>query len=62
MVVPEPSNMSAAVRFPPRAPSRPNAAAAVSARSRFSQFAVPKSRLALVSMTSQVSSSRSAIV
>jgi hypothetical protein len=38
------------------------AAAAATARSRFSQTAVPKSRLADKSTTSQVSSSRSAII
>ena len=38
------------------------AAAAATARSRFSQLAVPKSKLADASTTSQVSSSRSAII
>ena len=57
-----PSNVTAPSRLPARDVRNPNAAAAASARSRFSQRAVPKSRLAEPSTTSQVSSSRSAIV
>ena len=49
-------------RLPARAVRKPTAAVAASARSRFSHAAVPKSRLGDWSTTTQVSSSRSAIV
>ena len=49
-------------RLPCRAVRNPKAAAAASTRSRFSQSAVPKSRLAERSATTHVSISRSASV
>jgi hypothetical protein len=52
----------APTRFPVLAVRNAVAAAAASARSRFSQAAVPKARLAEQSTRSQVSSSRSAMV
>ena len=54
--------MIAPIRLPPPLLRYAIAAAAATARSRFSQPAVPKSRLADTSTTSQVSSSRSAII
>ena len=53
---------SAPTRFPDRLVRKPTAATIASARSRFSNSAVPKSRLAERSTTIHVSSSRSAIV
>ena len=50
------------MRLPPPAVRWVTAASAATARSRFSHAAVPKSRLADRSITTQVSSSRSATV
>ena len=57
-----PLAISAPSRFPPPLLRNVMAAAAATAKSRFSQTAVPKSRLADKSTTSQVSNSRSAII
>ena len=57
-----PFEMTAPSRLPPPLLRNAMEAAAATARSRFSQPAVPKSRLADMSTTSQVSSSRSAII
>ncbi len=57
-----PLAMIAPMRLPPPLLRNVIAAAAATARSRFSQPVVPKSRLADMSTTSQVSSSRSAII
>src|ERR1700742_2303595 len=61
-VIFSPLAISAPSRFPPPLLRKVMAAAAATAKSRFSQTAVPKSRLADMSTTSQVSSSRSAII
>ncbi|CKU27289.1 Uncharacterised protein [Mycobacterium tuberculosis] len=61
-VIAAPLAISAPSRLPPPLLRKVMAAAAATARSRFSQQAVPKSRLADMSTTSQVSSSRSAII
>ena len=57
-----PLAITAPSRLPPPLLRNAIAAAAATARSRFSQPVVPKSRLADMSTTSQVSSSRSAII
>ena len=57
-----PLAISAPSRLPPPLLRNVIAAAAATARSRFSHTVVPKSRLADMSTTSQVSSSRSAII
>ena len=57
-----PLAMIAPIRLPPPLLRNVIAAAAATARSRFSQPVVPKSRLADMSTTSHVSSSRSAII
>lgn len=57
-----PFAMIAPSRLPPPLLRKMIAAAAATARSRFSQLVVPKSRLADMSTTSHVSSSRSAII
>ena len=57
-----PLEISAPIRLPPPLLRKVMAAAAATARSRFSHPAVPKSRLADTSTTNQVSSSRSAII
>jgi len=61
-LVTSPLVMIAPSRLPPPLFRNAMDAAAATARSRFSQPAVPKSRLADTSTTSQVSSSRSAII
>jgi hypothetical protein len=61
-LVVSPLVMMAPMRLPPPLLRKAMAAAAATARSRFSHPAVPKSRLADTSTTSHVSSSRSAII
>ena len=61
-VVVAPLAISAPIRLPPPLLRNVIAAEAATARSRFSQPTVPKSRLADMSTTIQVSSSRSAII
>jgi hypothetical protein len=61
-LVASPLVITAPSRFPPPLLRNATAAAAATARSRFSQPAVPKSRLAETSTTNHVSSSRSAII
>jgi hypothetical protein len=61
LITPPPPTSTAPRRLPARAVRWPTAATADSARSRFSQLAVPKSRLGERSTTTQVSSSWSAM-